>query len=160
MQIQGLLMLLLIAIPVLPTGKLSPLPAHVAWYATLLPSNFTGVILQHRSVVREPALVLGGPGLPLAAVCGHFRGAAVPLVHRLQSQVRWFFPSGHPRVLLWLLGRSLAESQRLVCSHFAACKDCGHCQDLSTPKKPIRASSYSYGIPCSVAVELLVLRRL
>jgi hypothetical protein len=45
MQIQGLLMLLLMAIPDMPTGKLSP---HVAWYATLLPSNFTGVILQHR----------------------------------------------------------------------------------------------------------------
>jgi len=57
MQIQGLLMLLLMAIPDMPTGKLSP---HVAWYATLLPSNFTGVILQHRAVVREPALVLGG----------------------------------------------------------------------------------------------------
>jgi len=54
MQIQGLLMLLLMAIPDMPTGKLS---------------QFYRAILQVSYFNTAPSF--GGPGLPLAAVCGH-----------------------------------------------------------------------------------------
>jgi len=43
----------------------------------------SGVVFQHRAAVRESALDLGGFDLPLAAVCGHLRGAAFPDVRRL-----------------------------------------------------------------------------